>query len=222
VIDPHNPPHILTATDAELQEFLLFSIAVAGKHAASTAASLASWLADGEQGWQWLAGMPGWPKRAEDFTPFRKLRYYVYRYTIYTSKDSAPRYHVAEDVLGIDLKRHGFGCYNQRAKSFIQLVNECIDVRTVSYEQLIGIHGIGIKTANFFLAYSGLDEDRVILDTHILKWLCGNGWPDIPKVTPRGKKEYERIASYFREEASGLALTTLELDKEIWTAAARS
>lgn len=205
MIDPHNPPHISTASTYELEEFLLFSAAVAGKHASRTAASLANWLAE----WK--------PKYLE--SPFSVLAHYT------TMGPWTPGEYndVPRQILAKDLKRHGMGCYNARARTFLEIYWSFINrsVREASFKQLVKIWGIGLKTASFFLAYTGIDEDRVILDTHILQWLKEQGWPRVPKATPKSMGKYEELELYFRAEAAKREITLLELDKEIWQARAK-
>lgn len=214
MIDPKNPPHIDTATDAELQEFLFFSIAVAGKNAARTASSLHSWLSE-QNDLMWEDdNIFVWQK---DCSPFSVVYNYLRKYTIWT-ESNFPMKHLVKDMLAGDLRRHGFGCYNQRAESFIQATEMygSIGIRRAKFEGLLQIKGVGLKTASFFLAYTGMEPGRVILDTHILAWLREQGRQSIPKATPRSRSRYDDVSAFFCMEAALRDMTTLELDRKIW------
>jgi len=190
MIDPNNPPHISTARDGELEEFLLFTAAVAGHNAKRTAKLLHDWLDYHHPGY--LSPMP----TLHSFYPYK-------------------------NKLADDLKEHGFGCYTQRAKSFIEIFSAItiVGVRNFTFDRLIDIYGIGLKSASFFLAYTGMDENRVILDTHVLQWLKRQGWPRVPKSTPRTVGKYDELSLYFRAEAARRQMTVLDLDRQIWQGA---
>ena len=63
MIDPNNPPQLPSASRHELEEFMLFSIAVAGKNAKVTAKALD----------RFLHSLPEYPR----LTPFESIRLMV-------------------------------------------------------------------------------------------------------------------------------------------------
>jgi thermostable 8-oxoguanine DNA glycosylase len=67
-----------------------------------------------------------------------------------------------------------------------------LDLRTATINDLLAIHGVGGKTARFFLLHSRKDCEHVVLDTHVLAYLRDRWGMDVPTSTPP-KKEYERI-----------------------------
>lgn len=111
-----------------------------------------------------------------------------------------------------EMKKHGIGCFNHKAKTFLQLVNSGLNLRTCSEEDLLKIWGIGLKTARCFIMHSRKDQKLAGLDTHALKFLADLGY-DVPKSTPTQKK-YEELQKIF------LSLTDnpTKLDLEVWNA----
>ncbi len=77
------------------------------------------------------------------------------------------------------------GQYGRLTKA---IVGSCgLDLRTVTVQQLMAIHGVGPKTARFFILHSRRDAGCAVLDTHVLKFLRDNGYPLAPKSTPNPK-----------------------------------
>jgi thermostable 8-oxoguanine DNA glycosylase len=118
------------------------------------------------------------------------------------------------DELTANLKNSGFGCYNNRAKSFTSLINAHLDLKNCSVVDLEQIHGIGPKTSRFFVLFSRPDAKVAVLDTHLLSWLREKGY-DVPKATPCGKK-YLEIEQIFLNEAEKQDRPIVEFDLSIW------
>lgn len=61
-----------------------------------------------------------------------------------------------------------------------------VDLRTASVAELMEIHGVGPKTARFFILHTRADAECAVLDTHILKWMRGLVDPifEVPASTP--------------------------------------
>ena len=145
-------------SQAEMEEFLLFSIMVAGKGAKVTAQKLDSFLAQRDT---W--GL-------DDKSPLAYIKWLIH-----------------QDRLMEQLVAHKLGQYNRLAKSFAGIVKFKGRLDKVSVQDLESVSGIGHKTARFFVLHSRKDVRLAVLDTHILKWLKLHG-EDAPKATPTGKK----------------------------------
>jgi thermostable 8-oxoguanine DNA glycosylase len=117
------------------------------------------------------------------------------------------------------LKFCGIGCYNSKARSFLELydaVQSGLDLRTCSAYALEQIHGIGMKTSRCFIMHSRYGARYAGLDTHILKYLRAQGIEDVPKSTPSSKKQYLRLEKEFLRMADEQGKLPSVLDLEIW------
>lgn len=64
-----------------------------------------------------------------------------------------------------------------------------IDIATASLDALMDIHGVGPKTARFFLLHSRQDCKVAVLDVHILRWMREEcSVDDAPEQTPTGER----------------------------------
>lgn len=63
------------------------------------------------------------------------------------------------------------GQYSRVTKTIQGLLE--LDLRSCTMEELINVHGVGLKTASFFLLYTRQCEVAV-LDRHVLRWLKDN------------------------------------------------
>jgi thermostable 8-oxoguanine DNA glycosylase len=143
-------------TTAELEEFLLFCIFVAGKNAATQAAKLS----------QFLGACDELHK-----TPFGYIRW----------KDEMPDELGSWAMYcGLGQYTRIVGCL----RALVQ-AEPALDLRTCSTDDLERIYGIGPKTSRFFVLHSRPDQQIAVLDTHILKWLRDQG-EHAPKRTPTG------------------------------------
>ncbi len=179
--------------EAQLQEFLLFAVCVAGKKADTTARALDKVLQDLD----FVLAAEG------TSSPFQLIRDIL----VYDGIE----------WLGEFLRQRGMGCYNQRAKSFAALVSSGLDLKSCSVHDLERLPGVGPKTARFFLLHSREGFRGAALDTHILKYLKASGVPEVPRSTPsKGTQAYGRLEQAF------LALvppwsTPAAWDLEVWT-----
>lgn len=112
------------------------------------------------------------------------------------------------------LRLNGIGCFNHKAKTFSQLANSKLNLRTCTVADLEKIHGIGPKTARCFLIHSRKDAKCAGLDTHILHYMRDLGY-DVPKTTPTGKR-YLKIENEFLKLVDRSGLSIAELDLLIW------
>ena len=124
-------------------------------------------------------------------------------------------------ILSNEMRLSGIGCYNNKAISFMSLINANLDLKTCTVEDLVGVKGIGFKTANGFLMHTRPDYQGACLDVHILRYLSSLGY-DVPKVTPQSKNTYLRIQSIFMDICKKLNKTPAELDLEIWVKSSKN
>ena len=115
------------------------------------------------------------------------------------------------------MKYAGLGQYTKLMKAFRQVVE--LDVRTCTLDQLEGVHGIGPKTARFFLMMSRPNQRHAILDTHILKWLNSEHGIDVPKSSPSSHKVYHKLEGIFLNICDRLKVNPAEFDLQIWSRA---
>lgn len=113
------------------------------------------------------------------------------------------------------LKIAKVGQYNRLTKAISQSLN--LDLKLVTMEQLLSIHGVGGKTARFFLLHSRKNIKLAVLDTHILKFLKDCGFNDVPSQTPPANK-YAAWENIFLEtiEVKYPQIPVAEVDLKIW------
>lgn len=98
------------------------------------------------------------------------------------------------------LTKHKVGQYNRLNKAVTQSLP--LNLKTVSLNQLLDIHGVGPKTARFFLLHSRENCNHAVLDTHILKWLTSLGHFNCPKTTPQKASIYKFWEDVFVAEVN--------------------
>jgi len=171
-----------------LEEFLIFSILVAGKTARIIARSLENILKESHD-----------TNGVNDFRPFVSLALYT------------------KDELQEMLKRHGVGCHGLKAQAIYDVIRRNFDLKTVEAEDLERVFGIGAKTARFFILHTRPDVRVACLDTHILKFLGDLGYP-VPQGTPGSKKQYRKVERLFIALADKSGMSIADLDLTIWRA----
>ena len=121
-----------------------------------------------------------------------------------------------DGTLDFHLRDVKMGQYGRVSTAFRGVANFCrggVELTPLSFLECI--KGIGMKTARFFAMHTREGQQYACLDTHILKWLSGLGYADVPKTTPRGDK-YLQLESIFLQHARHLGKSAAELDLEIW------
>jgi endonuclease III len=113
------------------------------------------------------------------------------------------------------LKKHGIGCYNNKARSMIEISKSNLNLRTCSVDDLEKIYGIGPKTSRCFIMHTRKDVKYAGLDTHVLSFLRDLGY-NVPTSTPNSKKKYLEIESLFLNLVEKYETTVQELDLKIW------
>jgi thermostable 8-oxoguanine DNA glycosylase len=176
-------------TQAELEEFLLFAILVAGKTAKTQAEKLNLFLQN----------------------------HPVKNGTLNETKDSP--FEFIERILNLNMLKLWMmdcklGQYNRLDKAIRDILQFKGKLDSVTIEDLESVDGIGSKTARFFVLHSRPDQKIAVLDTHILKFLSEKGYK-VPKATP-SKKKYGKIEEYFLAECEKAGKDVAEMDLEIW------
>jgi endonuclease III len=171
-------------TDEQLEEFMLFCIAVAGKRSDMAAGKVND-----------LMTYLGWP------IPFAALR-------------------EQRNRIG-DIMRHvGIGPYEDRMIPATCAALD-LDLRACSLRDLLSITGVGHKTARMFILHSRPQQEYVVLDVHILRWLRGVcRMRGIPRSTP-GKLSplYESIEARAKRKVREMfpSMNFAEFDLATWT-----
>ena len=186
MIDPFNITKF-DRTENELQEFLLFCIAVAGKRADQTREALADFL------------FPCQP----DERPFEYVRWLD-----------------EHGLLYLKLKHFKLTPHKVRARGFREAA-QLKNLRTISVARLEQVHGIGPKTARFFVLHSRRDERLAVLDTHILTFLRELGYTT-PKQTPQSPRRYKALEDAFLNECDKRGLSPAEFDLMVWKSRSKS
>lgn len=121
---------------------------------------------------------------------------------------------VEEGTLNIKLRLAGTGNYLKMMKCLPALTK--LNPETCTLEELEEVHGVGPKTARFFLLWTRPGVRLAALDTHILAWLREQGI-DAPKATPPAGERYKHLERIFISYADDLNMTPRELDYKIWS-----
>lgn len=125
-------------------------------------------------------------------------------------------YLISNNILEQYIQISSLGQHKKLARAFRDLVEKRLNLKDCTLKDLLEIHGIGPKTARYFLVYTRPNQEFAILDTHILKYLNTlNLNIVVPKTTPIGKK-YEELEKIFLDHAKKMNKTCQELDLEIW------
>lgn len=186
-VDP-NAVTNFNRTEEELELFLMFCCVVAGKTATTQARALEKFLLS-------LPVPVGMPD-----SPFNRIA------TIGVH---------SQKFLDL-LEESKLGQYRKLRQCFIEITSFLRwSLTNCTVEELQSIHGIGPKTARFFLLHSRKDQKLAVLDTHILKYLRDNGVVDAPKSTP-GPALYERLEQQFIALAEASGKSIADFDLEIW------
>ena len=156
MIDPINITNY-EATDNELQELILFCIAVFNKNANQTAIKLEKFL---------------------EFCHLRR-RHLSHFDAVRRVARTIPMFEL--------VSRFKFGNTTTKSKGFDEIVSLPIDLRTCTPEELEAVSGIGMKTSRFFILHTRRNARVACLDTHVLRWLRNIGCENIPKNTPSKK-----------------------------------
>ena len=201
MIDPKNITRY-DLTDLELQELLIFCIAVFNKNADQIKYKVEKFL-------NWCEEQC--PLDDDHFTRIRHLEQIH-------EEDGKPLMNDKTHHAGAKwlVNKFKFGNTTQKSNGIHGIVNSGYDLRTCSEEDLEKISGISMKTSRFFTLHTRPDVRVACLDTHILQWLreyTGLEW--IP-VKPPSKKKYMLCQQLFLDIADENGISAAELDLTIW------
>jgi len=172
----------------QLQEYLYFWIAVAGKKASTIAPRIDAVLKEGYH----KLGHRG-PR-----VPFKIAR------------------ELGWHRLRAILKNNGIGDHGAKAYAMVAIAKSGFDLKTCTRDELVTIKGIGFKTANCFLMHSRKDARCAAFDTHLLKFMRAMGCQDVPDQAPQSKKQHERLEEKFLEIADKTGFSPADLDLITW------
>jgi thermostable 8-oxoguanine DNA glycosylase len=195
MINPYQITNYQRST-AELEEFLLFCIVVAGKTAYIQARKLDEFLTSVNK----RLMMP------ENINPFQSLK-------------SAEQH----GILFEEIKKAKLGQYKKIYSGFKFITQTDYNLSKMTPQILEKIPGVGMKSSRFFLLHSDtFYKDKIaILDTHILKFIKENIDDRAPKSTPVIPLTYrfweDMFLSWCRENNKNVA----DFDLEVWKSYAR-
>ena len=192
--------------EAGLQEFLLFALFAVHTNADVAANALATLLK--------RAGS----KKAEPFKALKQLR------QLLDTKNEESRPGVKADLQAI-LSECGLRYHGMRAEAILKLTDKMVldqhgfsapMLWQLKRSDLIQWHGIGMKTASFFLIHSQYDAEVACLDVHIMRYLRQRH-EDAPTDPWKSKAVYEKWERVFLDHATELDYHPAELDILIWS-----
>lgn len=187
MIDPINMTRY-GLTTAQLEETLLFACCVAGKNAVTTAKALDRFL-------RWCEKFV-----TSSVGPFDLLRQ---TYDLMQPQEVA-----------LILRKCGIGCFNNRARTFKDLIDRDLNLKTCTPADLEQVWGIAEKTSRFFILHTRPDVRLAALDTHIKKFMVSKGI-SFPKGQPKGKR-YLELEQKFLKLADKSGMTVAEFDLMLW------
>lgn len=189
MIDPTNITNY-NRTEEELEEFLIFSIMVAGKSAKQTSKKLDSFL----------FGTLG------IISPFDWIQNLVNLENNGISKNYPLMY---------CMKIHKLGQYTRLHSAFTGILQFKNKLKTVTLEELESVSGIGSKTSRFFILHSRANQRLAVLDTHILSHMRDDLGIHTPKATPN-RKRYLELEEKLLSVIDNSGKTFADYDLEIW------
>lgn len=114
------------------------------------------------------------------------------------------------------LQNARLGQYTRLVHCFRDLINRGLDLSTCTVEDLESIHGIGPKTARFFLSCNRQNVRHGVIDTHLLKFMKQYLGLSVPSSTPSNQKEYLRLESEWLKYVDSTGVNAAELDLAVW------
>mgnify|MGYP000890137236 CR=1 FL=1 len=190
MIDPSKVTNF-NRTRNELEEFILFSIVVAGKSAYQQAEKLEEFL---------------YPWRIQGYSPFQAI------YAMDADRHALTLF--LKDVKMGQYQRISTAFRGISYFFFPTSLDKEHPLKIAQIKTLECVKGIGMKTARFFALHSRPNQYLACLDTHVLRWL-GNKGHDVPKTTPSGAR-YLELEKLFLDYAKEMDMLPATLDLHIW------
>jgi thermostable 8-oxoguanine DNA glycosylase len=122
----------------------------------------------------------------------------------------------AAGELADKLRDARLGQYTRLMCCFRELVRSNIDLLSCTVEDLENIHGIGPKTARFFMTCNRSNVRHAVIDTHLLKFMSQYLNLTVPTTTPGSKKEYSRLEEEWLKYVDKVGVNPAELDLAVW------
>lgn len=196
MFDPMQPRMGGLETEEDRQQFLLFAIAVAGKEAQRTKAALNLFL---------IELLKVVPDAARPFDMIHRA---------------------TDEQLMTALKASKIGQYSRIFIAYREVAERFsypryylfIPLYGVKVEELESVHGIGPKTARYFVQYAQGNRQVAAIDTHLLKWLRDLGYGWVPKNTPPAGPRYRACEEAFLHECYIRSWDPIEADFKVWKA----
>lgn len=111
------------------------------------------------------------------------------------------------------LRTCGIGQYRRLARCLTEALP--LDLARCSLAELETVHGVGPKTARFFLLHSRPDQTYAVLDVHLLAHLRELGFP-APRQTPTSVRAYAKWEGVLLGLAERSGMTPAAYDLNIW------
>lgn len=108
------------------------------------------------------------------------------------------------------------GQYTRLVCCFRALISSDINLSNCTVEDLEFIHGIGPKTARFFMTCNREHVRHAVIDTHLLKYMNQYMGITVPSTTPGSQREYTRLEKLYLDHVDSLGVNPAELDLAIW------
>jgi endonuclease III len=172
----------------DLEELILFCVAVAGKTAKVISKKIDIFLQD----IKFFLGK-------NNITPFEMIKL------------------LSQDKLDLFLRKHKLGKYKTLADCYYKLAHSGLDLRKCNIDDLMTFSGIGPKTSRFFILSTRPKAKVAVLDTHILKYISKNSsLENVPLRTPSASKKYKELEDWFLIHCEKLNVDVAEYDLKIW------
>lgn len=121
-------------------------------------------------------------------------------------------------ILVDHLKDARLGQYTKLEKAFTGSLG--IDLATCSVADLEAIHGVGAKTARYFMLHTRKAQRIACLDTHVIRHMRDLGLTTQKGTPPSGPK-YEALEQEFLKLADASGMSPADFDLMIWNKYAR-
>lgn len=110
-----------------------------------------------------------------------------------------------------------FGQYARLTFAFAQLarLHFSVGLLDCTLDQLLMVHGVGPKTARYFLLYTRHDARYAVLDTHVLRWMREELGVAEATGVPSGAK-YDRLERALLGACDAAGVHPRDLDTIVW------